>query len=72
MAAMSTLRSLCMVRVHQLYFPASLLTVKYLPDTLARDIAEARLFQGNYMLKRRTRRVSSGLVITTFCCYNDF
>ena len=53
MAAISTLRSLCMVKVHQLHFPASLLTTKDLPDSLARDVAKARLFQGNFILKER-------------------
>ena len=51
MAAMSTLRSLCMVKVHQLNFPTSHLTAKYLPAILARDVAKARLFQGNYILQ---------------------
>ena len=51
MAAMSTLRSLCMVRVLQLNFPASLLTVMDLPASLARDLAKARLFQGNFIIK---------------------
>ena len=42
-----------MVRVHQLHIPAYLLTTKYLPAQLARDLAKARLFQGNFMFSDR-------------------
>ena len=66
MAVISTLRSLCMLRVHQLHIPAYLLTTKYLPAQLARDLAKARLFQGNFMFSDRVngRTIEVALTIS--------
>ena len=59
----SSLKRLCLVRVHELDFPTD--SLQELPDTLLRELAKARLFCGNYLGQTGRYGVDSAVMSQT-------